>query len=112
MILSQISNKFHRFQQITNQGKVNVQRKANGIKRLYSDFARHVCIFVYIYVFFFFAGYKYPIFCKKTLQSLHEHKSGFQVLVKITGFTSLKTLNKSTASVLIFLMYRDKPVFF
>ena len=25
--------------------------------------------------------YKYPMFCKKTLQSLHEHKSGFQVLM-------------------------------
>ena len=51
----QISNKFHRFQQITKQGKVNVQRKANGTKRLCCfDFPRHICIFVYIYVFFFF----------------------------------------------------------
>ena len=48
----QISNKFHRFQQITKQGKVNLQRKANGTKRLlYFDFPRHICIFVYIYVF-------------------------------------------------------------
>ena len=34
MALSQISNKFHILQQITKQGKVNVQRKANGKKRL------------------------------------------------------------------------------
>ena len=53
MVLSQISSKFHRFQQITNHGKVNIQRKANGKKRLwYSDFARHICIFVYIYISF------------------------------------------------------------
>ena len=30
----QISNKFLRFQQITKQGKLNVQRKANGKTRL------------------------------------------------------------------------------
>ena len=30
MVLSQNSNKLHKFQQITKQGKVNVQRKANG----------------------------------------------------------------------------------
>ena len=34
MALSQISNKFHILQQITKQGKVNVQRKASGKKRL------------------------------------------------------------------------------
>ena len=33
------------------------------------------------------ADYKYPVFCKKTLQSLHEHKSGFHVLM--TCFNSL-----------------------
>ena len=49
MVLSQISNKFHRFQQIAKQGKVNVQRKAWR----YSDFSWHICVFVYIYVFFF-----------------------------------------------------------
>ena len=30
MVLSQISNKFNRFQQITKPGKLNVQCKANG----------------------------------------------------------------------------------
>ena len=52
MVLSQISNKFHRFQQITKRKckwKVNVQRKAWR----YSDFSRDICVFVYIYVFFF-----------------------------------------------------------
>ena len=34
MVVSQISAKFHRFQQITKQGKVNVKRNANGKKRL------------------------------------------------------------------------------
>ena len=33
MALSQISNKFHILQQITKQGKVNVQRKANRKNR-------------------------------------------------------------------------------
>ena len=65
MVLSQISNKFHRFQQITKQGRVNIQRKRNWKKRLsYSDFPRHICIFIYIYVLFFFTGCKYPLFCK------------------------------------------------
>ena len=58
MVLSQVSNKFNRFQQITKQGKLNVQCKANGEKRLwYSDFPRHISTFVYMYMFFF-AGYK------------------------------------------------------
>ena len=34
MVLNQISNKFHRFQQITKQGKANVQRKVSGKKQL------------------------------------------------------------------------------
>ena len=33
MVLSQISNKSHRFQQITTQGEVDVQRNANGKKQ-------------------------------------------------------------------------------
>ena len=41
------SNKFHRFQQITIQGKVNVQRKANW-KNDYD-----ILIFLGIYVFSF-----------------------------------------------------------
>ena len=44
MVLSQISYKFHRFQEITKQGKLNVQGKSNGKKRLwYSGFLRHIC---------------------------------------------------------------------
>ena len=34
MVLSQSSNIFYRFQKITKQGKADVQRKANGKKRL------------------------------------------------------------------------------
>ena len=30
---------------------------------------------------FFFVDYECPIFCKQTFQSLHERKSGFQVLI-------------------------------
>ena len=56
MVLKQISTKFHTCQQITKQGKVNVQRKAKGKKRLwYSDFSRQICILVYIYAFFLFS---------------------------------------------------------
>ena len=47
MVLSQISNKFHRFQLITKQGKVNVQLKANG-KNDYD-----ILIFLDIYVFLY-----------------------------------------------------------
>ena len=36
------------------------------------------------------ADYKHPMFCKYTLQSLHEHKSGFQVLM-----TRLNSMNLS-----------------
>ena len=46
MVLSQVSNKLHKLQQITKQGKVNVQRKANG-KNNYG-----ILIFLNIYVFF------------------------------------------------------------
>ena len=59
-VLSQILNKFYRFQQIANQGKVNVQRQPNRKNNC------DILIFLDIYVFsvfFFFAGYKYPIFC-------------------------------------------------
>ena len=67
MVLSQISNKLHKFQQITKQGKVNVQGKANGKNNF--DFLKHICIFVYIYLLLlllllFFADYKYLMFCK------------------------------------------------
>ena len=47
MVLSQISNKFHRFQLITKQGKANVQLKANGKK----DY--DILIFLDIYVFLY-----------------------------------------------------------
>ena len=59
MVLNQISNKFHKFQQITKQGKEMHNVRQTGIN----------------------ADYKYSMFCKLTLQSLHEHKSGFQVLM-------------------------------
>ena len=56
MVLSQISNKFHKFQQITKQGKemYNVRQTRKN------------------------ADYKYPIFYT---WRLHERKSGFQVLM-------------------------------
>ena len=47
MVLSQILNKFHSFQLITKQGKVNVQLKANG-KNDYD-----ILIFLNIYVFLY-----------------------------------------------------------
>ena len=66
MVLSQISNKFHRSQKITKQGKVNVQRKANGKNDydilIFLDVYAFLC--TYMYFFFLYAGYKYPVFCK------------------------------------------------
>ena len=59
MVLSQVSNKFHKFQQITKQGKEMHNVRQTGIN----------------------ADYKYSMFCKLALQSLYEHKSGFQVLM-------------------------------
>ena len=59
MVLSQVSNKFHKFQQITKQGKEMHNVRQTGIN----------------------ADYKYSMFCKLALQSLHEHKSGFQILM-------------------------------
>ena len=53
MALSQISNKLHKFQQITKQGKVNVQRKANR-KNNYD-----ILIFLDIYVFLYTHMYYY-----------------------------------------------------
>ena len=53
MVLSQISNKLHKFQQITKQGKVNAQRKANG-KNNYD-----ILIFLDIYVFLYISMYYY-----------------------------------------------------
>ena len=69
MVLSQISNKFHRFQQITKQGRVNIQRKRNWKKRLsYSDFPRHICIFIYIYVCFFLLAANIHYFVNKLIR--------------------------------------------
>ena len=56
MVLGQILNKFHTFQKITNQGKVNVQRKANG-KNDYD-----ILIFLYIYLFFYTYTYFFFFF--------------------------------------------------
>ena len=58
MVLSQISNELHKFHQITKQGKVNTQRKANGKNN--SD----ILIFLDMYVFLFHMGwYTVPQFC-------------------------------------------------
>ena len=65
MVLSQNSNKFHKLKQITKQRKVNIQHRVKE-KNDYD-----ILIF----------RDKYPIFCKQTLQSLHKHKSGVQVLI-------------------------------
>ena len=72
MVLSQISNKFHKFQPITKPGKeiYNVRQTGKNV------------------------DYKYPIFCKQTLQSLNEHKSGFQLLM-----TCLNSLMESISFI-------------
>ena len=63
MVLSQILNKLRRFQQITKQGKVYVQRKANG-KNDY-DILTFLDIYLFLYTYmYFFVGYKYLIFYK------------------------------------------------
>ena len=46
--------------------------------------------------------YKYPMFCKKTLQSLHEHKSGFQVLM-----TCLNSLIESISFIWNGILFRN-----
>ena len=69
MVLSDISNKF---QQITKQGKEMYYVRQTGIN----------------------ADYEYPVFCKLTLQSWHEHKSGFQVLM-----TCLNSLTESISFI-------------
>ena len=95
MVLSQISNKFHRLQQITKQEKLNVQlrqtRKNDYDILIFLDihvffFCVHIYIYIYIYIYILFCDCKYPIFRKYTLQSLHEHKSGFQVLIESLSF--------------------------
>ena len=59
MVLSQISDKLNKVQQITKQGKVNVQRKANG-KNNYDILTfvdihvfLYTCMYCYYYYFFF-----------------------------------------------------------
>ena len=65
MVLSKISNKFYRFQQITKQGKVNVQLKETGKNDYDILIFLDIYVFLYTYVFFcFLADNKYPIFCK------------------------------------------------
>ena len=60
-------NKLHIFQQITKQGKVNIQRKANGKNNYDILFFLDIYVFLYTYMYyynFFLADYKYPMFCK------------------------------------------------
>ena len=52
MVLSQILNKLRRFQQTTKQGKVYVQRKANG-KNDY-DILTFLDIYVFLYTYMYF----------------------------------------------------------
>ena len=54
MVLSQISNKFYRFQQITKQGKVNVQLKETGKNDYDILIFLDIYVFLYTYVFFVF----------------------------------------------------------
>ena len=54
MVISQISNKFRRFQQITKQGKVNVQRNPNGKKYYDILISLDVYVFLYTYMYVFF----------------------------------------------------------
>ena len=53
MVLSQISNKVHRFQQITKQVEVNVQRKANGKNDYDILVFRDIYVFSFFHFFFF-----------------------------------------------------------
>ena len=53
MVLSQISNKVHRFQQITKQVEVNVQRKANG-KNDYVFWFPETYMYFLSFIFLFF----------------------------------------------------------
>ena len=84
MVLSQISNKVHRFQQITKQRKVNVQRKANGKNNydilIFLDiyvFCIHICIIIIIIIF---ADYKYPMFCIQTILYTNKVYHGMVIL--------------------------------
>ena len=56
MVLSQISNKFYRFQQITKQGKVNEQLKETGKNDYDILIFLDIYVFLYAYVFFLFFG--------------------------------------------------------
>ena len=59
MVLNQISNKFHRFQQITKQGKVNVQRKANGKNDYDILIFLDIYVFLFIYMYYYYYYYYY-----------------------------------------------------
>ena len=54
MVLSQISNKLHKFQQITKQGKVNVQRKANGKNNYDILIFLNMYVFLYTYIYYYY----------------------------------------------------------
>ena len=64
MVLSEISDKLHKFQQITKQRKVNVQRKANGKNNF------DILIFLGIYVFLYTYMYYYFFFCWLQISSV------------------------------------------
>ena len=51
MVLSQIANKLHKFQQITKQGGVNVQHKANGKNNYDILIFLDMCVFLYTYMY-------------------------------------------------------------
>ena len=104
MILSQNSNKFHKLKRITKQGKVNVQHKVNWK----NDY--HIRIFLNISVVFlgFLADYKYPIFCKWTLQSLHKHKSDFQVLITCLTLSRRRPISYRNQSIHLLCKSMDK----
>ena len=57
MVLSQTSNKFHRSQQITKRGKVNVQRKTNGKND--HDILISLDIYMFLYKYMYCCYYYY-----------------------------------------------------
>ena len=60
MVLSQISNKFHRFQQITREGKeVNVQHNANGKNNYDILLFLGIYVFLYTYMYFSFSFFNF-----------------------------------------------------
>ena len=58
-----ISNKLHKFQQITKQGKVNVQRKANGKNNYDILIFLNIYVFLYTYMYMYYYYYYYFFFC-------------------------------------------------